>query len=248
MPDLYKPEFTVIDESDDWIVVDKPPHLMVHPSKPGNPPTLLDGLEQLLSFECATGGQISILTRLDRETSGLVLAAKHAEAASRLGKAMMAGEFTKRYQALVHGWPETDEFTIDQPIRRKGEVAESEIYIRQFVNPEGKEARTGFQVRERFTAGSGQFALLDCQLFTGRTHQIRVHLEHAGHPLVGDKIYGHSGWPYLEFIETGWTARLAEELLLDRHALHAAEIGWGELRWKAPLPEDLAAWMGTTDF
>jgi len=236
---LHQTNFSIIAESPEWIVLDKPAHLLVYPSKPGGPVTLLDELEQLLVFELATGGQISIINRLDRETSGLVMVAKTREAAGILGKAMDRKEFQKSYLAVVHGWPENDEFEVDAPILRMGEVIPSPIYIRQMVHPAGKASLTRFRVLKRFLRGSGRFSLLECQPVTGRTHQIRVHLEHAGFPIVGDKIYGHTGKAYLEFIETGWTPGLEEQLLLNRHALHAAELAWRHEKWRAPLPVEL---------
>lgn len=233
----------MIAESPDWIVVNKPAHLLVHPSKPGNPPTLLDGLQQLLIYELATGGQISIMNRLDRETSGIVLVAKHAGAATRLARAKERNEFTKIYRAIVHGHPARADFEIDAPILRKGEVSPSEIYVRQAVHPGGVASITKCRVLDRFDKAGAPFSLLECELITGRTHQIRVHLESVGHPLVGDKIYGHSGRAYLDFIKTGWTEALEAELLLNRQALHAAELIWQDWHWKAPFPDDLAEFL-----
>ncbi|MDF1812868.1 MAG: RNA pseudouridine synthase [Verrucomicrobiales bacterium] len=219
-------------------MVDKPAHLLVHPSKPGNPPTLLDGLVQLLAFELATGGQISIMNRLDRETSGIVLAAKHRKAATELGKAKVAGEFTKTYEAIIHGWPEADEFAINEPVLRKGTVEPSEIHVRQMVHPDGKPCSTTVSVLARFAKRDAKYSHVRCGLITGRMHQIRVHLEWAGHPLLGDKIYGHCGQAYLDFIAEGWTPKLAKQLILNRHALHACGLKWRDFHWKSPLPHD----------
>lgn len=241
--DLYNPDFAIIDESADWIVVDKPAHLLVHPSKPGNPPTLLDGLEQLLMYELATGGSLSIINRLDRETSGIVLIAKHKQAATELAKAREQKEFTKIYQVIVRGWPQDDEFVIDAPIIRKGEVASSDIYIRQMVHPDGSPSESRFGVVERLEKNGFRYSILRCHLVTGRTHQIRVHLEHAGVPVLGDKIYGHTGQPYLDFIKRGWTQQLERQLLINRHALHAGELKWRDFSWKSPLSKDLQEFL-----
>lgn len=241
---LYTPDFAVLDETEDYLVVDKPPHLMVHPSVPGNPPTLLDGLEALCAYELACGAQLSLVNRLDRETSGIVLVAKHRAAARTLGKAMERREFRKSYLAVAWGWPESDEFLVEAPLLRKGEVAESPVWVKQAVHPEGKESATRFEVVRRFeraTTNGSRFSLLRCHPLTGRMHQIRVHAAHAGHPLVGDKLYGPDERCYLGFIETGWTPELERVLLLDRQALHAAELGWGGHRWRCGLPADLAA-------
>ncbi|MGB0153920.1 MAG: RluA family pseudouridine synthase [Verrucomicrobiales bacterium] len=233
-------------ESDDFMLVDKPPHLLVHPSVPGNPPTLLDGLEALCVYELANGGQLSLINRLDRETSGIVLVAKTKEAARELSIAMEKREFRKSYHALVWGWPEEDEFTVEEPILRKGELLESPIWVKQMVHPDGKPSKTRFEVVKRFekaTSNGDRFALLRCFPKTGRMHQIRVHAAHAGHFIVGDKIYGPDENCYLNFIETGWTSALQEQLLLKRQALHASGFGWKDQDWACPLPADMEAFL-----
>ena len=244
--------FTVVEETDDWIVVDKPPFLLIHPKKPDGPKTLWDGLRGLLAFELANGGQISIINRLDRETSGLVLVCKTAAAARRFHTAMSRRTVEKEYLALVWGWPEQDEFTVSAPMLRQGEHLPTAIYLKRCVHPEGAEAVTRFRVEQRFekqTSAGDRFALVRAFPETGRTHQIRIHLAHAGHPIVGDKIYGPDERCYLEFIETGWTPSLESRLLLPRHALHSTrlrmEIEEGEdaLEWNAPLAPDLKRWM-----
>ncbi len=119
------PHFVVIEEADDYIVVDKPAPLLVHPSVPGNPPTLLDGLQGLLAYEIANGATLSIINRLDRETSGLVLVTKNSASARHFSTAMQERRVKKEYLTLVHGWPEEDAFTVDRSILRKGEITES---------------------------------------------------------------------------------------------------------------------------
>jgi len=241
--------FQIIQETPEWIVVDKPPFLQVHPKKPGGPLTLWDGLRGLLAFELALGGQVSIINRLDRETSGLVLVCKTADAARRFHEAMKRRAFCKEYLALVWGWPPGDEFTVNEPILRKGERLPSPIYLKRCVHPEGAEAITRFTVERRFekaTSAGNRFALVRAYPVTGRTHQIRVHLAHAGHPIVGDKIYGPDERCYLEFIETGWNRALENRLLLPRHALHSerlrVELEGEAFDWRAPFPADLAPW------
>ena len=199
-------------------------------------------LRHLLAFELANGGQVSIINRLDRETSGLVLIAKTRAAARHFCTLMERGRIAKQYLALVWGWPAEDQFAIDAPLLRQGTRHTSRIHLKQCVHPAGAPARTRFQVVRRFTR-DGPFALVRAFPETGRMHQIRVHLAHAGHPVVGDKIYGPSEDHYLTFIETGWTAALEQALLLRRHALHSAvlEIPDDSLRWEAPLPRDIAA-------
>jgi 23S rRNA pseudouridine1911/1915/1917 synthase len=243
------PRFTIIDESADWLVVDKPPFMEAHPSKPNGRATLWDGLRGLLAYELVNGGQVSIINRLDRETSGLTLVAKHRAAARELHLQMQSRRVEKEYLALVWGWPESDAFTIDAPILRQGTRAPSPIHLKQTVHPEGAAARTRFRVEATFTmetTNGSRFALIHAFPETGRTHQIRVHLAHAGYPVVGDKIYGPDEGCYLEFIRTGWTPELATRLLLHRHALHSTALRLPDagLAWQSPLASDLAAWAG----
>ena len=243
------PDFAIVAEKDDLIVVEKPPFLLVHPTKPTGARTLWGELKQLLAFEISNGGQISIMNRLDRETSGLVLVAKNAAAARRFGLMMQEQRIAKEYLAIVWGWPEWDSETVDAPLARQGIHAPSAIWLKQAIHPAGASARTDFQVERRFThADSGdRFSIIRAFPRTGRTHQIRVHLASLGYAIVGDKIYGPDEKLYLQFIETGWTPELARHLLLPRHALHSAtiEIDGGE-KWISPLPMDLASFVEGT--
>ncbi len=241
-PIFINREFQIIDESADWIVVDKPPHLLVHPTAPHGPFTLWDGLREVLAYELVNGGQVSIINRLDRETSGLVLIAKNAAAARNLGLAMQAGSVKKEYLAIVLGHPTWTLISVDAPMLRKGTVEKSRIYLKQVVHPDGAAARTDFTLLKRFGGpGSIPLSLVRATPLTGRTHQIRVHAAHLGFPLLGDKIYGADEGCYLEFIESGWTETLAARLLHPRHALHSAFLSLPEigLEWKSPLPSDL---------
>lgn len=229
-------------------MVEKPPFLLVHPTKPSNARTLWGELKRLLAYEIANGGQISIVNRLDRETSGLVLVAKNAKAARQFGLLMQEQRIAKEYVAVVWGWPDWELTTVDAPIARQGIHAPSAIWLKQAIHPDGAPARTDFRVERRFVhATNGErFTVVRAIPFTGRTHQIRVHLASLGHAIVGDKIYGPNETLYLQFIEIGWTPELAKQLLLPRHALHSAmlRIG-GDQQWVSPLPPDLAAFALT---
>jgi len=240
-------DFKIIDETDDYIVVDKPPLLLIHPTKPNGATTLWAELRQLLAFEIASGGQVSIVNRLDRETSGTVLVAKTTAAARELGLLMQSRRVTKEYHAIVWGWPDWETRSVATPIVRQGEIGTSKIYLKQTIDPRGADAVTKFQVIKRFqkqTPNGELFALVKAHPLTGRTHQIRVHLASLGHSIVGDKIYGPDENLYLRFIETGWTDELARRLLLERHALHASRLRIDDRRdWSSPLPEDLRGWL-----
>lgn len=235
--------FRVLDECDDWIVVDKPAPLIVHPANRKTEPTLLGGLEHLLTYEIANGCCPAIVNRLDRETSGVVLVAKHTAAARDLGGVFTRREAEKEYLAVVAGWPEAEAWTCAEPITRAGELGPSEIWVRQVVHPTGRECVTRFAVVERFERAEGRFSLVRCFPQTGRMHQIRVHLAHSGHPIVGDKLYSGDGSEYVAWMADGWTPALAERLWLPRHALHAAMLAvpWDGIRreWRADLPPDL---------
>ena len=229
----HNPDFTVIKETVDYIVVDKPAPLLIHPSVPGNPPTLLDGLQELLAYEIANGATLSIINRLDRETSGVVIVAKNKETARKLSLAMQERRVSKEYVAVVHGTPTQNRFTISDPILRAGEVEESAIWVKQIPHPAGTPCCTSFETLEQH----GELTLLRVSPKTGRMHQIRVHSKQAGFPIVGDKIYGPDENCYLDFIENGWTQELEEMLLMPRQALHCHRMsipGFGT--WQAGLP------------
>ena len=238
-------DFNVIDESDDWLVVDKPAPLIVHPANRKPEPTLLGGVEHLLAFEMENGACPAIVNRLDRDTSGLVVIAKHTAAARELGLVFERREVSKEYLAIVNGWPAAEEWTVDEPILRAGEMGPSAIWVRQITHPAGKPCLTRFRVEHRFERGEGRFALVRCFPETGRMHQIRVHLAHSGHPVTGDKLYSGDGSEYVDWMARGWTPDLAARLHLPRHALHAAVLAlrWRDRdrHWQAPLSPDLAA-------
>lgn len=211
-------------EDAEWLVVDKPPHLLIHPTRPDGADTLLGRLQRRYpnSF-------VAVINRLDRETSGLVLVARSSEAASVLGKQTMARTIKKRYEAIVFGVP-PHSGEIDLPLDRLSKYGESAVHIKQGVVMEGYPAKTAFQVVETGEGeGGGTFSRLCLTPYTGRLHQLRVHLSHLGYPIVGDKIYGPDERCYLDFIEGGWTPALQEKLLMDRHALHANYLAF---EWK----------------
>ena len=232
-------DFRILGEDAGYLAVDKPPGLLVHPTKPGGPPTLWDGLRGLLGYEIANGGQVSIVNRLDRETSGVVVVAKSRETAREAGLAMAARQVVKSYEAWVFGWPDWEELLVDAPIIRRGEVEESPVHLERCVHPAGSPASTRLRLMEQGECSRGRWSRVAAEPLTGRTHQIRVHLAHCGHPVIGDKLYAKGSSHYLEFVRGGWCPALAEALWLPRHALHCREMRLADRVWTAPMPTDI---------
>jgi 23S rRNA pseudouridine1911/1915/1917 synthase len=231
----------IIEENDNFLVVAKPAHWLSHPTRPDGKPTLLGWLQEKIP-----GGFVALVNRLDRETSGTILVARSPEAASRLGSMTMRREITKTYLALVTGRVKAEQGLIDAPLGRLGISAENPIWLRRgVIGPEDGEGRKSAAAQTEFwrLARSEAMSLLRVRAHTGRLHQIRVHLAHVGHPIVGDKIYGPDGGLYLKFIAEGWTEEHARVLRLRRHALHAEELRFvweGEERvFRAAVPQEM---------
>ena len=220
----------VVYEDEDLIIVDKPAGLVVHPS-PGHRggDTLVNAL--LARAGGAEYGGIAgvarpgIVHRLDRETSGLLMVAKHDAAQQSLMAQLKARRVRKTYQALVAGNVAAAAGRIEAPIGR-----DPKHRTRMAVVPDGRPSTTGYRVRERFDG----WTLLEIDLVTGRTHQIRVHLDGIGHPVAGDPLYG-----------TGTSRRGPDglkRLFLHAWRLELAAPGDGHLiRATAPLPDGLEA-------
>ena len=168
----------IVFEDDYVLVVDKPTGMPTHPSKGNSLPTLANAI----MAKMGAGFVFRAVNRLDRDTSGLVLIAKDAHCASKLSLSMKNRKIVKKYIALLDGIPENRNGIINAPIRR-----ESEDSIKRIVAPDGKEAITEYKIIEEKDGCS----LAEVTLHTGRTHQIRVHFAHIGHPLNGDFLYGH---------------------------------------------------------
>lgn len=167
----------VLYEDEDILAVDKPTNMPTHPSKGNNLPTLANAVMGYY------GGDFVFrsVNRLDRDTSGIVIIAKNRISASALSSSMKKGLWSKKYHALVDGCPSPSESTVDAPIER---VAEGNI--KREVRADGKRAITKYRVIE----SCGDSSLCEISLLTGRTHQIRVHMAHIGHPLCSDFLYG----------------------------------------------------------
>jgi len=205
--------------------------------------TLLDGVADLLAYERVNGAKLSIINRLDRETSGIVLLAKHKTAARELNRAMERREIKKYYHAVVYGKVPWISRKVNAPIGNQRDVMESKIWLKQMVTESGKEAITEIENLGVF----GDFSLLKIKPKTGRMHQIRVHCFHLGYPIVGDKIYGLNENFYIQHIEQGWTEELAKQLLMPRHALHNSGLevkyqgNW--LQFECPIPDSFTKFL-----
>jgi 23S rRNA pseudouridine1911/1915/1917 synthase len=232
--------FEVIHEDSDLLVVNKPAGLVCHPTKTDERSSLIGRVRLHLGN---TDGRL--VNRLDRETSGLVLVAKSSAVAGELGKLVESNAVRKAYAAVVHGFVVKDELTIDVAL---GKDDRSPVAIKDCVRADGAAAQTKVRVEKRFTRAGRELSLLSIQPLTGRKHQIRIHLAHEGHPIVGDKIYGPDELIYLRFVEERMTADDREHLILSNHALHAARLSfrWRDRDWQfAAAPSDeLRAFAG----
>ena len=238
---------SILAETRDFLVVDKPPNVLSHPTRPDGKPTLLGWLQ-----ERHPGEFVALVNRLDRETSGTVLVARSPETASKLGAMTMKREIGKTYLALVSGRVATEHGLIDAPMGRLGISDANPIWLRRGViphdDPQGRKTQDA-QTEYWTLAATDACSLLRLRAHTGRLHQLRVHLAHLGHPVIGDKIYGPDPLLYLKFIAEGWTDEHQRALGLSRHALHAHELSFiwnGEsLTFTAPLPGDLTQYAAS---
>ena len=215
---------SIIYEDNLMLVIDKPSGLAVHGGS-----GLSYGVIEAMRAARPEARELELVHRLDRDTSGCLMLAKRRSALRRLQTLQREDRVEKRYLALVAGKSRRDRFEVDAPLR-KNLLQGGERIVR--VDPEGKPSRTRFRVLERFADSM----LVEASLDTGRTHQIRVHAAHSGHPLLGDEKYGDAS-----------LNRAYRELGLRRLFLHAWQLRfpWGEseqsLRVEAPLPDELEA-------
>ena len=215
---------SIIFEDDDILVIDKPAGLVVHPAPGHHTGTLVNAI----LFHCpdlkGIGGvaRPGIVHRIDRDTTGSLVIAKNDAAHVSLSAQLKEHSINRRYRAIVHGNLPQDEGVIDAPIGRHPQDRKKMAVLRPGQGT-SRDAVTHYTVLERF----GQFTYIECRLETGRTHQIRVHMAHIGHPVLGDAVYGPKKAPYA----------------LEGQTLHAMVLGFihpstGQyMEFQAPLPE-----------
>lgn len=202
----------------DLIMVNKPPFMVVHPTKSHNINTIANGITDYI-IKQNEKVRIRFVNRLDMNTSGLVIVAKNAYAHHTLSKDMSDDKVIKKYITIVKGIVKEDFGTINEPIYRSNEDS-----IKRVVDKRGQESITHYKVLERLSDAT----VLEVKLETGRTHQIRVHMNHIGHGIIGDELYGY-----------------VDEGLINRQALHAYSLELSQprtkenLKFKAQVPKDM---------
>ncbi|HMO33662.1 MAG TPA: RluA family pseudouridine synthase [Lacibacter sp.] len=232
-----KPDILALSPGDPaggWIAVNKPAGLLSIPDREQSEPSLKDLLQERY-------GKVWVVHRLDKMTSGLILFARDEATHKHLSQQFEDRTVEKYYQGLVHGVPYQPEGSVDAPIMEN--PAKKGTYL---THQKGKSSQTDFRVVQSY----GRYAWLEFRIHTGRTHQIRVHMKHIGHPIVCDDVYGTAD-PLLLSSLKGRKFKLSkseeqERPLLNRLALHAWKIRFkdlsGEVReLEAPLPKDLRA-------
>jgi len=238
---------TVVYEDDDVIVIDKPAGLVVHPAAGNWTGTLVNALIAHCGESLSGVGGVrrpGIVHRLDKDTTGLMVVAKndraHQALAAQFADHGRTGPLTRGYLAFAWGVPDRPKGTIDAPLGRHTRARE-----RMAVRPDGRPAITHWAVEETYAGRDGTPAasLIACRLETGRTHQIRAHLAHIGHPVLGDPTYGRGFQTKAALLGTAGRAALAR---LERQALHAHLLGFDHpatrrfLEFRSELPGDLS--------
>jgi 23S rRNA pseudouridine1911/1915/1917 synthase len=220
----------IVYEDDHLLVVDKPAGLVVHPAAGNRDGTLVNALLHHCGGSLSGIGGVArpgIVHRIDKDTSGLLVIAKHDKAHEGLAKQFADHSIDRRYLAIVSGVPRQSEGSVDAPLARSPQNRKKIAIV-----PRGKRAVTHWKRLDLLNDA----ALVECRLETGRTHQVRVHMASIGHPLVGDPVYGRGKAVH---------RKLLNQLDFKRQALHAAHLGFvhpvtkGRLSFDSALPSDM---------
>ena len=237
----------IVYEDADLAIINKPAGMMVHAGAGVNDArsrgTLVNALLHRFKTLSNVGGELrpGIVHRLDKETSGLIVVAKNDFAHRKLAEQFSQRKVHKRYLALVHGWIKNDSGTISSAISRD-RVRRTRMTTRRSG---GREAFSSYRVMERIASGYGKFSLVEVVISTGRTHQIRVHLSSAGHPVVGDTLYGAPREITVASVLPKKKKDSRQSAALGRNFLHATAIELlhprtsASLVFERPLPEEL---------
>ena len=223
-------EAALLEHTDDWLVLNKPPGYVCHPSRNGPWSSIVGACREHFGVS-----RLHMPSRLDRETSGVLILAKTETAGKLLQHAAERGDAFKTYTAVLEGDLQ-DELDVEEPI---GPAGDDDWFSRQGVRPDGQASKTEF-VPLMHAPG---YTLVRVHPHTGRRHQIRVHAAHIGHPVVGDKLYGPNRTVLPALLSGQITDEQLDALPLPRHALHASEIRFvtaeGPLCFRAPLYDDI---------
>ncbi len=220
------------EDSEEHTLINKPALVVCHPSKHGPWSSVAGAYKEHLGHPKA-----HLISRLDRETSGIILFAKKPRISRIYQMALQKRKVAKSYLAILEGKLDS-EMLVETGI---GRDKRSEVYSKNCTKTDGhsKEAQTHIHPLQ----SKNGYTLAHIRPHTGRKHQIRVHAQHIGHSIIGDKLYGPDEKLFLDFIENGWNERLAAKLPLDRQALHAYRMEFdleeGKKSFIAPLAEDL---------
>jgi 23S rRNA pseudouridine1911/1915/1917 synthase len=256
-PELAEPEgeaipLDILFEDDELIVVNKPAGLVVHPGAGNWTGTLVNALIAHCGTSLSGIGGVrrpGIVHRLDKDTSGVLVVAKtdhaHRELAAAFADHGRSGDLERAYQAFVWGTPPRPAGTVDTLLGRSGRDRTRQAVVNE-GQPDARHAVTHYAVRERFGGkpdATALASLVECRLETGRTHQIRVHMAHIGHPLIGDRDYGAAFLSKANRLPEPLKGRVSG---FGRQALHAWLLAFRHptthisLRFEAPMPEDMA--------